>query len=749
MKINSINEKEVFNNLDGTSHKFNISKQGQQFIIDALSNTIYKNPIGTIIREYVSNAHDANVEAGTTQPVVVSLNKDGNGHYLSVVDMGVGLSEQRITTVFVNYGESTKRNNDNEIGGFGIGAKSAFSYSDTFFVNTVVEGSVYKYILMKTNHEPEMQLISKEPNDEGLPVGTEIRIYLKDGDVLKFKNEIYNQLRYFDEVFVTDEPAFNEYKIKEFDTFKFSTQAIQNDKFKRLHLTLGKVAYPIDFNLLGIQPIEIPLALKFNIGELKVTLSREELQYDETTKTAIRTKIALFKEELKTLYLAQKSSFVNFGEFKKQSEVNPSIFIDDNNSFKIGNVVSGVKRPFTLKQLPFLNSNNFPDNPYFFLKCERKINGNSNFVQFDKYNGNPTIQENLLKQGVYLPKGCEKDKLTSLYLQSIKRDYVVEDKDLNYKIYYRELSLRPTHKTMTENMNNTKRIKLYKAVISQEVFKHLVRYDEVVIPKEFKDQADLGKRTKLEEQKRLRALNKVELKGVEVYDVARRAGKGYSKNTVDFATFKGTIVLGKKENCESMANLKAKYSRLNSRYHFICLTNNKTYDELLKRKCVVSIDNFQKVFKVEKALKQKVVRYHINYNYDLENINLKLFPKLIKELENMGNTNCSMYDVVSRILNIEILIPETVRFELNKVKRFNKLFPYSKQIFGNTFYNVNQKQIFDLSKKEEEELLKFRKLLTKHGLYPGKNAYVPICNWEYEFIKQNETKLNYLQSLNK
>lgn len=753
MKITNVSEKEVFNNLQSPAHKFNISKQGQQFIIDALSNTIYKNPIGTIIREYVSNAHDANVEAGQTQPVIVTLGSDGNGKYLSVVDMGVGLSEERITKVFVNYGESTKRNTDKEIGGFGIGAKSAFSYSDTFFVNTVVDGFVYKYILMKTNHEPEMQLISKEENKENLPVGTEIKIFLKDNDTSRFRSEIYNQLRYFDEVFVTEEPAFNDYKIKEFNNFKFSTQAIQNDKFRKLHICLGKVSYPIDFSLLGVPAIDLPLALKFGIGELKVTLSREELQYDEKTKQNIKDKIVLFKEELKELYSKQKFSFVDFVEFRKQSELNPSIVIDESNSFKLtGGLIKSS--PMKLKQLPFLDSNIFPKNPFFFLKCDSMISESGNFIlNTDSYgnkNGQRDIDDSSVqKNSVFFSRNSKKDKVKNLYLRSIGIKNLIVEKKTSYSDYVSILHFRSANKAITENTNNFKRVKLYKSTLLTELNKTVISYDSVVVPKAFLDDVNFKKKRLADIKKAEKLANKNDkIAGeIEFYNVQSKSGRGYSRIRHTLSKINFTIVLGRKEETEKLNEIYSKYGRFNSKYKYYCVTNDKIYEDLLKLRNIIAIDNFDRNFKVESRLKKNFVNEFITE----QELDLTLFPKLRKKI---GNSGMSDYDYLffkdTLKMNPANFISDADEFEIKRAKRLFKIMPCLNQIVNSIFgYSSDFDQTFDLSKNESDRVINFRKMLSKHGMFPGKAAYAPICKWEADFIKQNEIKVKYLQSLNK
>ena len=87
---------------------------------------LYDNPVEAAIREYVSNAYDANVEAGSTEPVHLHVPTEDEP-YLEVSDTGDGLDYLGIVSVFANFGTSTKRDSNEFIGGFGIGSKSGLA----------------------------------------------------------------------------------------------------------------------------------------------------------------------------------------------------------------------------------------------------------------------------------------------------------------------------------------------------------------------------------------------------------------------------------------------------------------------------------------------------------------------------------------------------------------------------------------------------------------------------------------------
>lgn len=127
----------------------------------AMLSNIYRNPIGAIVREYVSNAYDANKEAnffkelsyedcckkypwmvdplfqelnlsrekfntlkkhitksGEDAPVIVGIdNENPSQTYFYVRDFGIGMSVERMQHIFFNYLSTTKEDNNDEIGG--------------------------------------------------------------------------------------------------------------------------------------------------------------------------------------------------------------------------------------------------------------------------------------------------------------------------------------------------------------------------------------------------------------------------------------------------------------------------------------------------------------------------------------------------------------------------------------------------------------------------------------------------------
>ena len=106
-----------------------------------LQRDLYTNP-DVAIRELAQNAHDAILRRARIEEKFnperdgeIVFHIDPIGGTLSVSDNGVGMSRDRILNVFRYYGRSDKEAND-EVGTFGIGAKSIFARADSFTIHT-------------------------------------------------------------------------------------------------------------------------------------------------------------------------------------------------------------------------------------------------------------------------------------------------------------------------------------------------------------------------------------------------------------------------------------------------------------------------------------------------------------------------------------------------------------------------------------------------------------------------------------
>lgn len=221
----------------GSKNSKQFSVSDNKIIFDVLRNKLYTDPVGSICREIASNSRDANRESGRkNEPIEIKIleSVDQLGLVgdlaISFKDHGPGIDPDRMNDVFLIYGESTKTKTNTQTGGFGLGAKTPFAYSDTFSISTVCEknGVRTKYFYVAAIDKEEkgtMHLFRVvETKDE---TGTEITVPIRREDRSNFESKCVFYTKYWDVVprFVnfsryTDTLAPDKRKILKFDGFE-------------------------------------------------------------------------------------------------------------------------------------------------------------------------------------------------------------------------------------------------------------------------------------------------------------------------------------------------------------------------------------------------------------------------------------------------------------------------------------------------------------------------------------------------
>lgn len=168
---------------------FKISESAAFFNI--LSSTLYTDQILAVVRETICNAWDAHIDAGiTNRPIEITLTEDK----LTFRDFGKGIAPDKMGEIYGTYGASTKLNDGEQTGGFGLGCKSPFAYDDHFEVTSFHAGFKTIYRLSKSSAEldglPTITPILTIPSTEtGLQVSLSIR---NIEDYHKFAKNIRN-----------------------------------------------------------------------------------------------------------------------------------------------------------------------------------------------------------------------------------------------------------------------------------------------------------------------------------------------------------------------------------------------------------------------------------------------------------------------------------------------------------------------------------------------------------------------------
>tara|TARA_R100000808_G_scaffold1950_1_gene8312 strand:+ start:73643 stop:75946 length:2304 start_codon:yes stop_codon:yes gene_type:complete len=298
------------------SVKFGIKQSGLAHIFNVLRNQLYSDKTLAVIREYSCNAYDAHVEAGKPdEPIVVTLPNRMNPVF-KVRDYGLALSPEEIQEVYAFYGESTKRNTNDQIGQLGLGSKSAFAYGDNFVINSYLNGEKHSYnAYIDPSQIGQISKLSVEKTDEA--DGVEIVIPVKDGDFDEFKTKAINLFKYFKpKPIVHGLQSNHEWKAiiendnKDalFSTDDWSWLDVNNDRYSRgdAIAIMGNIGYPIDEYALNLADDDYELKrllcenliLHVPLGELEISASREKLQYTEYTRKNLIKRLKQAQNEL-------------------------------------------------------------------------------------------------------------------------------------------------------------------------------------------------------------------------------------------------------------------------------------------------------------------------------------------------------------------------------------------------------------------------------------------------------------------
>lgn len=163
--------------------EFGISNDPAFFQV--LSANLYSNQKLAVAREVICNAWDAHIEAGITDtPIRLSILENE----LVFQDFGLGIAPEDMGRVYGTYGASTKKTNNKVTGGFGLGCKSPFAYTDSFRVTSCHQGVKTIYNVTKSsvesNGKPGITTIASMPTEE---TGLTVSVPMNPNDEYEFR----------------------------------------------------------------------------------------------------------------------------------------------------------------------------------------------------------------------------------------------------------------------------------------------------------------------------------------------------------------------------------------------------------------------------------------------------------------------------------------------------------------------------------------------------------------------------------
>jgi len=262
-------------------------------MMKVLSDFIYSDKIGAVLRELGTNAFESHMRAGHNKPFTLNLPTYRSPKF-RLRDYGTGLSLEDIDSMYRIYGLSDKSDSNEFTGCFGVGSKSPYAYTDSFTTISYQDGT--KHIIENTKDEddcPSCVLLGSYPTDE--PNGVEIFFDTKEGDTYAFNKkatEIYQwfkikpdcntDLNYADKI-----PSV------------FSDDNWEYTKKDTFYLIMGQVKYPLDIDQFDSSFIELGgVTIHAEIGSVDVNAGRESLQYTKRTKEYLKSVIGKIEKHV-------------------------------------------------------------------------------------------------------------------------------------------------------------------------------------------------------------------------------------------------------------------------------------------------------------------------------------------------------------------------------------------------------------------------------------------------------------------
>ena len=275
--------------------KMKASRKAFQILSD-----LYSDKPLAIVRELGCNAADSMTASGQSdKPFHIHL-PNSLEPWLIIQDFGTGISHENIYSIYTTYFESTKTNTNTQIGCLGLGSKSPFCYTDNFTITSVHDSEKRIYnAYFNASNMPTISLMSSEKTKDGN--GVAIQIPIKSSNFDDFTQAVYKSFRFFDVKPTISGGKIDWEEIKPDFTGSFWKSY---HKLNKSYAIMGGVTYPIETYKLDGDHYDIlrkaGLVIRFEIGEIDFTPSRESISYCDDTIKALDAKVALVKKDFVT-----------------------------------------------------------------------------------------------------------------------------------------------------------------------------------------------------------------------------------------------------------------------------------------------------------------------------------------------------------------------------------------------------------------------------------------------------------------
>lgn len=315
MKLNT--HSSIENNTSFSSKSFGLEQT--PFFFKILSSSLYERKEEAVLRELSANALDAHNMSGKKDTPIEILLPNELSPELIVKDYGEGMSLLSLENNFTVYGFSTKRFDNANVGGFGMGCKSPFALSDSFTVESTHEGITTKIACYLDEGHPKFSVFSSVRTDN--PSGTTVRVPVTNKENHSNLIQAAQSIFFFWEVQPEIKGAKVTENLSKYLEYQDDTLTVLNRHAPIIpysiipysigsgldHVSIGPFYYSLPSNLktkinatetlreiyhLNLNGNRLSYILKFNIGELELSPSRERIEDTQENYNTIFSKLS-------------------------------------------------------------------------------------------------------------------------------------------------------------------------------------------------------------------------------------------------------------------------------------------------------------------------------------------------------------------------------------------------------------------------------------------------------------------------
>jgi hypothetical protein len=262
-------------------------------IFDVLRSKLYSNPLQSVCREITCNARDTMIAAGKRDQAIQITLPNAIEPSLKIRDWGEGISPERVESIFVKFGSSTKRDTNDQVGFFGLGSKSIGSITNSYTIETIYNGIKYQYAFaLDETRLGKLLKLSEEPTTE--INGTEIAIPIKPSDFTTVCNNIEFVCRHWETKPIIKGGKIN-WQVPNWILEGSNWKIAPSIGYARApKLIIEGIEYPLDLAQLAdatslriFYDVNGDVAMYWKTGDLSLSASREAVHLDKPTSQKI------------------------------------------------------------------------------------------------------------------------------------------------------------------------------------------------------------------------------------------------------------------------------------------------------------------------------------------------------------------------------------------------------------------------------------------------------------------------------